>query len=305
MRCVELDRLADLPGRAAVEEVSRPGAGRLALRDRLGGSARAARRPTFTIWRTPDPVARAWLVPLTAERRAAILGTWSGSPCGGPAMRSIAQDPLDVRAVRPGAPGGRRSAATARRSSSLTELADPEWQARWTGPGGKRRGGRRAGLRATEPGGLAGGPDSRARASGPCGWTTGAATSMQGLVISGAGAGRAGRPVRSVRPGAGSRRGRDDHDGRRDRGGVGVRLAGADPDPAEPPGREDHRGDLATGRVAPARRPAPEPGRSDRPGLRAVRRRPDRRARHGGLPRAAAHGEPGGRPRPAASGACA
>ena len=73
--------------------------------------------------------------------------------------------------------------------------------------------------------------------------------------------------------------GTSEQSGRRgDRGGLGIRGAGADPDPAEPsPGARSRR--RPRGRTSrPGSTPCIPACRADRPGLRALRRRPDRRA---------------------------
>ena len=92
------------------------------------------------------------------------------------------------------------------------------------------------------------------------------------------------------------------NDGRGDRGGVGIRGPGADPDPAEPSRGADHGGDLAAGRVArgSTRCTRAWPGRID---LTCEPFDADRIAERASVAflAPAAHGEHGGRPRPAPS----
>jgi hypothetical protein len=93
---------------------------------------------TFRIW-TPDASPkRAWLVPLTQESSAAILGEWSGYPAQVfNAMRKAR--PIDVRRPDP----EHRALEFHTDGPSLivlSELADPEWQATLSGPGGERVG---------------------------------------------------------------------------------------------------------------------------------------------------------------------
>jgi hypothetical protein len=134
LECMELDRWRiSWPG--GLEEVSDPSlAGWRYGTDWVAQQGKRGAR--FKIARAPDPVARGWLMPLTEERSAAILGTWSGSPWE--VLDTIERArPLDVRASDP------EHREVAFRSDGpalvlLTELADPEWRAILTGPGGER-----------------------------------------------------------------------------------------------------------------------------------------------------------------------
>jgi len=78
----------------------------------------------------------AWLVPLTPDRSGAILGTWSGK--AGDVLAALADAaPLELRRGEPGA----ASVALTTEGPALvliSQLADPQWEAVWTGPGGDR-----------------------------------------------------------------------------------------------------------------------------------------------------------------------
>lgn len=86
---------------------------------------------TFRIASMGETPPRAWLVPLTAGRAAAILGEWSGNPKDVIQALNGAR-PLTL--VRRG-PERRDIRLTATDSDSvavISELADPQWQAVWT-----------------------------------------------------------------------------------------------------------------------------------------------------------------------------
>ncbi len=95
------------------------------------------RATTFGVGRVPGIPARGWLVPLTGESRAAILGVWSGNPSRVlDALRGAA--PLDVLA----ADAGHREVRFRCDGPALvvlSELADPQWHAGFVTPGGARR----------------------------------------------------------------------------------------------------------------------------------------------------------------------
>ena len=79
---------------------------------------------------------QAWLVPLTPSRSGAILGTWSGQALDILAALRGAE-PLDLRRGEPG------SATLSLHCDGpalvmITQLADPQWEAAWSGPGGER-----------------------------------------------------------------------------------------------------------------------------------------------------------------------
>jgi hypothetical protein len=116
---------------------------------------------TFTIYRTGRPATRAWLVPLTDAKTAAILNSWSGDAADvlwivdhSSALATKAPSPehleVDIQVAGPA-------------MVVVSQLDDPQWRATWVGPGGERpaevepvfgRPGRGAwqGVRAPEPG---------------------------------------------------------------------------------------------------------------------------------------------------------
>jgi hypothetical protein len=94
------------------------------------------RAATFHVSELRGGGVRAWLVPLTATRRTAILGTWSGqAPDVLAALRDAA--PLDLRR---GEPGEARLSLHCDGPGLvvISQLADPQWEATWSGPGGAR-----------------------------------------------------------------------------------------------------------------------------------------------------------------------
>lgn len=90
----------------------------------------------FRLGTLPLAAGRAWLVPLTRERSAAILGEWSGNPAVVlNALRNAR--PIDDRSTDP---EHVRLAFHCDGPALVvwTELADPEWRAVLRGPGGVR-----------------------------------------------------------------------------------------------------------------------------------------------------------------------
>jgi hypothetical protein len=91
----------------------------------------------FSLWRAPEPPVRAWLVPLTEVADPAILDEWSGDPMEILALLERAE-PLAATSPRPeeweiwvdaGPPAW----------VIVSQLADPQWKARWIGLEGQGR----------------------------------------------------------------------------------------------------------------------------------------------------------------------
>lgn len=93
----------------------------------------------FTLWKPDARAAHAWFVPLTPEGPEAMLRTWSGSPAHALEVLRRAS-PLPSRQPEPG-----RLEVEVRGLGPgiivVTQLSDPQWQARWMGPGGERSAG--------------------------------------------------------------------------------------------------------------------------------------------------------------------
>jgi hypothetical protein len=86
----------------------------------------------FTIWHTPERTARAWLVRETDVLRPQVLDEWSGDPREILSILDRAQ-PLASESSRP----EEWTIPVKADEPSwviLSQLADPEWQARWVGP---------------------------------------------------------------------------------------------------------------------------------------------------------------------------
>jgi hypothetical protein len=221
-------RTLDLPGRS--ETVHDPAlAGWLTGADWVAQQGPSA--TTFGVWALPESPPRAWLVPLTATTSAAILGNWSGNPRDVLDVLDVAR-PLDVR--RDG-PEHRELTIRADGASLviLSELSDPQWSASWLGTGGERAGRVERAFGRPNLGAW-----QAVRVPGPGDWTLrltyrgrdvyeGLALSGASLIVFAALFVRYGRA--RIREGGGG------HDGRGDRGGVGVRVPGTDPDPVESP----------------------------------------------------------------------
>jgi hypothetical protein len=90
---------------------------------------------TFVIWRAPVPPVRAWLVPVKSLRAATTLDHWSGD------VRELlgildAAEPLVVHSARP----EEWTISVQVKEDAwviLSQLADPQWQARWVGEEGQ------------------------------------------------------------------------------------------------------------------------------------------------------------------------
>ncbi len=125
----------DVPGWATRQRIYDP-----ALAGWLNGTDWAARQDpelaTFTLWRPTSTAARAWLVPLTAGRSAAMLEAVS-EPLAVLSVLASAK-PLESRSTRP-----ERLDVTVQADGPamliVTQLADPQWQGRWIGPNGRDR----------------------------------------------------------------------------------------------------------------------------------------------------------------------
>src|SRR5262249_23076020 len=132
----ELTRLrVEPPGVAAGERVGDPAlAGWRYGADWVEQQGPAA--SSFLVAPVREGAARAWLGPVAPARAAAILGEGSGRPLDVLAALRDAR-PLDLR--RPD-PEHRELRFDAEGPSLvvISELADPEWQAVWSGPGGAR-----------------------------------------------------------------------------------------------------------------------------------------------------------------------
>ncbi len=99
------------------------------------------RRPEmskFRLWTLPRSGVQAWLVPLTSDRRATILGEWSGDPS---TILSIFADakPVEVEHLSPEVRAFRVHAEVPA-MILFSELADSQWHATWTGLDGERAG---------------------------------------------------------------------------------------------------------------------------------------------------------------------
>ena len=92
----------------------------------------------FRLWAVPGGGVRAWLVPLTTDRLATILGEWSGDPSK---VLAVFADATSVQ-VEHLSPEARafRVHADGPAMIIFSELADPQWQATWTGLDGERAG---------------------------------------------------------------------------------------------------------------------------------------------------------------------
>jgi hypothetical protein len=130
------DREPDLPGWSSRLTIQDPAlAGWLYGTDWVAGHAPWAAE--FILWRLePEPV-RAWLVPLTTNRSPTILETAGGEPDAVLRVLEPAKR-LPVRTVRP-----ERLDVTVEAHGPaavvVTQLADPQWQARWVGYDGGDR----------------------------------------------------------------------------------------------------------------------------------------------------------------------
>jgi hypothetical protein len=129
----------DPPGVGGVERVRDP-----ALAGwKFGADYVAQRGPaasTFLIARVLDGGVRAWLVPLTPARSAAILSERAGQPQAPEVLAALrGASPLEL--LRPD-PERRelRVVATGPSLVVISELADPQWEAFWSGDGGDRVG---------------------------------------------------------------------------------------------------------------------------------------------------------------------
>ncbi len=124
-----------LPGWAGREEVRDP-----ALAGWLHGKDWVARQgpkvSTFTVWRPQAEPAKAWLVPLTSSRGMMILESSSGDPKSVLGVLGRAA-PLAARVPSP----ERMEVEVVAEGPALvvvSQLADPQWQARWLGRGAER-----------------------------------------------------------------------------------------------------------------------------------------------------------------------
>jgi hypothetical protein len=91
---------------------------------------------TFTIWRSGEPPARAWLVPWTAIPEPHLLDDWSGDPREILAVLEHAV-PITVESTRPEEwtiPIETREDAWL----IVSQLADPQWKAELIGPDRRR-----------------------------------------------------------------------------------------------------------------------------------------------------------------------
>jgi hypothetical protein len=127
---------ATLPGWATRETIHDPVlAGWLFGADWV--AAHGPRAATFTLWKPEPEAAKAWLIPLISDRARGILENWSGDPgqvldlFGGArplGTRSTVPERLEIDVPVEGA-----GAVVV-----VTQLADPQWRARWVGPNGER-----------------------------------------------------------------------------------------------------------------------------------------------------------------------
>jgi hypothetical protein len=89
----------------------------------------------FRIVRPVEEPHRAWLLPLTAVTRPAMLDDWNGDP--GPLLELFDQ----ASPLRAEARSSQRLEVSAEGSAGdwviVTQLADPQWQARWTSRDGQ------------------------------------------------------------------------------------------------------------------------------------------------------------------------
>lgn len=91
---------------------------------------------TFTLYRPPPRAAQAWLLPLTADRGPTILESHAVGPATVlEALRQAA--PLGLRRPRPEHLEVRVQ-APGRAVVLVSQLAHPQWRARWVGPGGEQ-----------------------------------------------------------------------------------------------------------------------------------------------------------------------
>jgi hypothetical protein len=135
---LDLARLKlDPPGAGRGERVSDPALARWQI-----GADLVAQQPpaasTFLVAPVRGGGVRAWLVPLTPARSAAILGEWSEQALDALAALRDAT-PLDLRRPDP----ERRELDVEVSGPSLvvvSELADPQWEAVWSGRDGEQQG---------------------------------------------------------------------------------------------------------------------------------------------------------------------
>ncbi|MBV8556653.1 MAG: hypothetical protein JO116_13915 [Planctomycetaceae bacterium] len=124
-----------LPGWAGREEVRDPAlAGWLYGKDWV--NRHGPKVSTFTVWRPQAEPAKAWLVPLTSSRGMMILESRSGDPKSVLGVLGRAT-PLATRAPSP----ERMEVDVVAKGPALvvvSQLADPQWRARWSGRGGER-----------------------------------------------------------------------------------------------------------------------------------------------------------------------
>jgi hypothetical protein len=99
-------------------------------------AAQDRRAATFTLWRPASESVRAWCISLTAERSPTILESAPAEPS---AVWRVLEgaEPLEVKTLRP-----ERLEVTVeavdRAAVIVSQLADPQWQARWVGNGGAK-----------------------------------------------------------------------------------------------------------------------------------------------------------------------
>jgi hypothetical protein len=130
------ESLRGLPGYTERELVVDPAlAGWLYGTAWISGEGRRA--TTFTLWKPVAKPARAWLVPLTDGDSLTILETAGAEP--GTVIRVLeGARPLEAVAPRP----ERLDVAVAVEGPAavvVSQLADPQWRARWIGPDGVER----------------------------------------------------------------------------------------------------------------------------------------------------------------------
>ncbi len=126
-------RAAGIPGRGARQTIVDP-----ILAGWLYGAPWVAqtgpKASTFTLWHPEPPGARAWLVPLTSSRLAAIHKSSAGDPAVVLAVLDHAL-PLEIRSARP-----ERLELDVHAEGPATvivsQLAHPQWRAEWRGQGG-------------------------------------------------------------------------------------------------------------------------------------------------------------------------
>ena len=114
------------------ETIDDPGPGGLALRSRRGSPSREPGHARFSIWRAEDRPVRAWLAPLTT-----ISGPGDARRLVGRSPRHPRRSSTTPSRSRPSRSGPRNGPITVSADEPawviVSQLADPQWKARWIG----------------------------------------------------------------------------------------------------------------------------------------------------------------------------